>query len=126
MKVSAQGFTFAELIIAVSILAMVSFFSVNTYYQMEENSSLLRARAQIEIIFQNLDEEVKSGKITSYKATLVQNSPGVLVEVDTYGYDSIISLPEYSWASGTGKIQPNYAATGGGFDILKNGASVHR
>ena len=59
MKLITQGFTFAELIIAVAIIALISFFSVGTYYQIEESTSLQRSSSYIQELFYRLDDEVR-------------------------------------------------------------------
>ena len=120
MKFKTKGFTLAELLVAVSILAMISFFSVNTYHQMEESAAIEGSKSQILEIFRDLDDEIKNWKITSYTAHFEQNTLWTIVEIDTYGYDPIIEISSMNWSTGSGKILWNYSATGAGYKVFNN------
>jgi prepilin-type N-terminal cleavage/methylation domain-containing protein len=125
-KLHSLGFTFAELLVAVSILAIVSFFSVGTYYQIEEHASLEEAKNQIQEVFRRLDDEIKNWKITSYHATFVQNQPGILIEIDTYGYKPIISINTFDWYTGSGEVIWNYTVSWAGYNVYSNTTSTQR
>lgn len=99
MRFGHSGFTFAELITSVAILAIVSAASFMAFERFASNAAAEMAERAVVSAIEEFDRKIREGTVGSYEIRFEADKPGFTVVIDGYGLSDSGSLVAYDWSS---------------------------
>lgn len=102
--VSSKAFTLAELLVAVTILAVVTSATVFSLGKFSEKLSADTASARVASPVADLDRAVRDGSIGSYEMAFQSGALGFISVTDVSGLTASGSLQAFDWGSSSGSF----------------------
>lgn len=99
MKKNYKGFSFIELVVVVSILALTSIFTISWFSKNFEKNALLQQANSLNILLWDLDNQI-GNDITDYSLFLSTDNSFYFWTTNTY-YKNIVNEISFLWFSWT-------------------------
>lgn len=106
-----SAFTFIELLIAVSIMAIIGIASISGFSRMTELQDAETTMRSVRDAIDSLDRKVARHEIVSYEAQFETGSLGFMADLDRYKKTSPTEYG-FDFATGTGFVKSTNTATG--------------
>lgn len=100
----ARAFTLIELIITISILAVVSATSFQAFSLFHSRSDSHEISATLQSIISEADRQVRDGMIGSYEVYFSTGAKGSIFITDPIGLSESGTLSSYDWDTGSGLL----------------------
>ncbi|MDD2566012.1 MAG: prepilin-type N-terminal cleavage/methylation domain-containing protein [Candidatus Gracilibacteria bacterium] len=106
------GFTFVEVMISISIMALFSVVGISSFEKFFKSSQMLNIKSKILNIITLENNKLVSGDISSYKIIFMTGSRAILINENYYKNPQIIKLDNFDFVNLSGSLSTNNTSTG--------------
>jgi prepilin-type N-terminal cleavage/methylation domain-containing protein len=120
-KAFRAGFTIVEMLVAITIIALVSGVSYQGYSSFENAQKDRAVTRNVENLIRSLDRQVANDTITSYVITFSSGTLGAVVATNTYRLTVPLKIASFDWATLSGSIDMSGLSDNPGFRTVVDG-----
>lgn len=121
---SKNGFSLIELLVVMTIMALVSVTGFKLFGSLETSSANTLVQSRIQNFIQGLDRQVSNGTISDYSIVFSKDANGLVANTNTYGVTAPVELA-YDWKTGSGTLVFS-GATKPGYSLASENRTYYR
>ncbi|EKE28680.1 MAG: hypothetical protein ACD_3C00029G0003 [uncultured bacterium (gcode 4)] len=107
-----KAFTYIEILVSLSVLAMVSIVWISSFQAFFSKQSITRIQEKIWNIVRSLDIDIDAWNISSYTLAFSSWASSLVANIDYYKSPQLISLQSFDYLNLSGALVTNNTSTG--------------
>ncbi len=116
-----KGFTIVELLVAITIIALISGTAYQGYSSFDASQKDRKIVTNVNNLIRSLDREVANDRVSSYVLTFSSGSLGSIVTTNSYRLTTPLTLGAFDWVTLAGSIDMSALSGNPGFRTVIDG-----